>query len=115
MANNDDSKTSNNTNGFAVGVMLGTLLGGASLLLFGTKTGQKIKDQLSDEYSKGALDLTKLHEKTNQKLESFIKNSPFAKKLLSSIEEVTSKELATKPHVNKDKKNFFSKRGKKLG
>lgn len=115
MANNEDSKISSNTNGFAMGVMLGTLLGGASLLLFGTKTGQKIKNQLSDEYSKGALDLTKLHEKTNQKLESFIKNSPFAKKLLSSMEEVVNKEVTPKPHANKDKKNFFSKRGKKLG
>lgn len=115
MANNEDTKTSNNTNGFTTGVMLGTLLGGVSLFLFGTKTGQKIKNQLSDEYSKGDIDLSDLHKKTNQKLESFIKHSPFAKKLLSSIEEVVNRESVAKPHASKDKKNFFSKRGKKLG
>lgn len=107
-----DQKESKTEGGFATGVVLGTLLGGASLFLLGTKTGRKIKQQLSEEYARGEFNLAEIHQKTNEKLEELIKHSPLARKLFDTISDQSSK-LAAKPSV-KSKKNFFSKKGKKL-
>lgn len=108
------SNESDQESGYTTGVILGTLLGSVSFFLFGTKTGQKIKKQFSEEYSQANVDLKNFHQKTNQKLEEFFNNTPILKTITQKMSDMTIKSSITKTTA-KSKKNFFSKKGKKLG
>lgn len=105
--------TPDNQSGYGTGVVLGALLGGVSLLLFGTKTGRKIHQQLSDEFAEGNFDFRQLQEKTNHHLEHFLATTQvtdFFKQISTNLQAKISPKSPPKA-----KKNFFFKRGKKLG
>jgi hypothetical protein len=115
MTPNPSDQTASRPDGFAAGVVLGTLLGGASLFFFQTKTGQKVYTKLVEEYQSGDLDFDRLQAKTNAKLEEFISSTKIFDYVESAFSKHKAKVVPAKPTARKTVKNFFLKKGKKLG
>lgn len=110
-----DQNQTTESGSFATGVVLGTLLGGVSLFLFGTKTGKKIHHQLKSEFEEGGFNFEDLQQKTNQKLDQFFKTTNVSEHFQKLISQTKSKTQASNPKSSpKPKKQFFQKKGKAL-
>lgn len=100
--------TNNNLATFVAGVVIGAAL----TYLFGTKSGQKVKDQLLKDGTKLLETMTEEIEEKVQELES---QEPKIKEPVESQEEETVKEAAPEvpPHIEeiqkKGRRFFFRK------
>jgi len=114
MTNSPNNAKGEGHDGFAAGVVLGTLLGGVSLFFFQTKTGKKVHDRLIAELDNGDFDFDSIKNATNTKLEEFLAGT----KIIDYVEEAFAKQKdktgSAKTNPTKSSKNFFFKKGKKL-
>lgn len=108
----DQSASNQDSSGFAAGLVLGLIIGGAGGYLLATDKGQEL--------------LTKLKEEAGDKWKDFVDNPALSDKL-ADLEHVmqqarqvvnqtaTKVADATEPPARTPKKNFFQRMGSSLG
>lgn len=107
----DNNLPQNDSSGFAAGLMLGLIIGGAGGYLLNTDKGQELLDKLKAEFG--------------DKLQGFTDNPDISKKLKDLEKTMLEAKAVVSQAANKvadatddksdSKKNFFQKHGLSLG